>query len=127
MAGSRWVKLDVQYLDNPKISALSQGAVVLHIAMIAYCAAELTDGFVPRSARATLAARASLGTRAARTAHAQLHAQGLLHESDDPENPGCWLHGFLDMNPQAERAVVEAERKSARERQARHRAKRVTP
>jgi len=110
MAGTRWVRLDVQYHTNPKITALVNAhpkAVLLHLAMCAYCGQELTDGFVPDRAGSQLGPRAGLQRLHAIRANIRLLAEvGLV----DLVPGGCMVHDFLVMNPQASRAAVEAER-----------------
>lgn len=127
MAGTRWVRLDTQYLDNPKIRRLPPLARLLHIGYITYCAAELTDGFVAREVRAVVYARCSLGRRSAHTARRALLDAGLIHEVTENGIDGDRVHDFLAMNPQLERSVVEREREANRERQRRWREKHITP
>jgi hypothetical protein len=110
MAGSRWVKLDSDYPDNPKIAPLSHAAFRLHITMIAYCAKELTDGHLSAIATQVCITRASLAHRSRHTVVAELHTAGLLEAC----GTGWVLHDFLDMNPQLERSVVENRRKKWR-------------
>lgn len=107
MAGSRWVKLDSDYPDNPKIHGLSHAAFRLHVTLIAYCAKELTDGHVSTVGARVVTARCSLGRRTVAHVWHELHTAGLIERCDD----GWMLHDFLAMNPQLERSVVDARRK----------------
>jgi hypothetical protein len=111
MAGTRWVKIDISYLRNPKMTALSPGAVMLHLASILYCADHLSDGHIPRHALPELA----LMARLSRTA-VQARADELIKAERWLPSGGDWyLHDFDEMNPQAMRAVVEAQRAKWRE------------
>ena len=107
MAGSRWVKLDTEYPDNPKIYPLSHAAFRLHVTLITYCARELTDGHVTQLGVRVCAQRAHIGGRTVAQLVHQLTCAGLL----EPHADGYMLHDFLDMNPQLERTVVESRRK----------------
>jgi hypothetical protein len=42
-----WVKLDDHFDEHPKIAALSDTALALWVASLAYCNRNLTDGFIP--------------------------------------------------------------------------------
>lgn len=107
VAGSRWVKLDSDYPDNPKIHGLSHAAFRLHVTLIAHCAKELTDGHVSTVAARVCTARAALGRRVVTHVWHELHTAGLI----EPCPNGWMLHDFLTMNPQLERSVVLARRK----------------
>ena len=107
MAGSRWVKLDAEYLENPKIHGLSHAAFRLHVAMITYCARELTDGHISQLGVKTCAVRCQISVNTRISSLSKLVDAGLLEPCDD----GYMLHDFLAMNPQLERSVVEARRK----------------
>lgn len=110
MAGSRWVKLDTDYPDNPKITGLSHAAFRLHVTLIAYCAKELTDGHITAHGAHVCTARATVGRKVVHQTWHELHTAGLIEPCDD----GWMLHDFLAMNPQLERSVVEARRKKWR-------------
>lgn len=43
-----YLNLDDGFPDHPKIDALSDGAFRLHVAGMAYCARNLTDGYIPK-------------------------------------------------------------------------------
>lgn len=117
MAGTRWVKIDIAYLRNPKMTALSSGAVLLHLASILWCADHLSDGHIPRHAMRELALMARLSLAAARA-----RAEELVKAERWLSSGGDWyLHDFDEMNPQALRAAVEQQRREWRERQEKHR------
>lgn len=110
MAGSRWVKLDVDYPTNPKIYPLTNAAFRLHVAMIAHCARELTDGHLTHLDVKLCSHRAHISTTTTTRCMSQLTTAGLI----EPCENGYMLHDFLTMNPQLERTVVEARRKKWR-------------
>lgn len=112
MAGTRWVKLDVDYFTNPKIAIAGREGRDLHLVSICWVGRHLTDGFIPSEVVTDLAHLASTNrTRA--VAHA-VNA-GLWLPTDD----GYVLHDFVTMN--GTRADVEKEREQWRERQRRYR------
>lgn len=96
-----WVKIDDRIFDNPKIAALSDAAKVAYLESIAYCARELTDGFVPDKKAAGYAGRARI-------------AQELVPHLWEPVAAGYLVHDYLKYNPP--RAQVLAEREAARAR-----------
>ena len=107
MAGSRWVKLDSDYPQNPKIHALSNEAFRLHVTLIAYCAKELTDGHVNQVGYQICTSLVPIPRRSGTKVWTELVTAGLLEKHSD----GWTLHDFLDMNPQLERTIVENRRK----------------
>lgn len=118
-AGRGWFKLDADYFDNPKVIGLSTGAIVLHVGLMCHCAQQLNDGAINARMVAHLTRdRLPLGRRSRVTAYDELLDRGLIREVDD----GIELNGWLDMNPQLERSVVEKNRAATRERVRRHRA-----
>lgn len=50
MAGSRWVRLDVDYFDNPKVLAAGRDGRDLHLASICWVGRQLSDGVIPTQA-----------------------------------------------------------------------------
>lgn len=112
MAGHRWFRLDTGYFQNPKIIGLGRPAILLHLALIAYCAEHLTDGYVTADAITSRSgiARIPLGSRS--RARSELIAAGLLEANGE----GWIVHDFLAMNPHLERAAIEAERQRWRDR-----------
>jgi hypothetical protein len=111
MAGTRWVKIDVGYLRNPKISALSPSATLLHLASILWTADQLTDGHIPNHVLPELALMAHLSRSSAATRAGELVKAGVW----DSNGADWYLHDFDVMNPQALRGVVEAQRAKWRE------------
>jgi hypothetical protein len=116
MAGTRWVRLDVDYFGNPKTLAAGRDGRDLHLASICWTARFLTDGRIPASAVASIAAEAGVTRRAADL----VVAAGLW----TPNGDGYVLHDFVEMN--GSRSAVELDRERWRERQRRYRASRVT-
>lgn len=118
MAGTRWVKIDVSYLRNPKIAALTPPAVLLHFASILWTADQLTDGHIPSSSLAELATVARIPRRSIDTRAQELEAGQLW----TPNGGSSWeLHDFEAMNPQAMRAAVEKQRAKWKQWQEAHR------
>lgn len=105
MTGRSWVRLDVGYLTHPRMAPLSDKAVLLHLALVCYCAEHLTDGFVPSTIAArSLSDRIPIGSRS--RIRRRLIDAGLLTECEG----GYMVRDFLQRNPHLERAHVERER-----------------
>lgn len=111
VAGTRWVKIDVSYLRNTKISSLSRDAVLLHLASILWTAEEMKDGAIPRHICRDLAADVGLDRRRIGAKVSELVDAGLW----EPNGEGWHVHDFQTFNKQALRANVEAERKRWRD------------
>ena len=106
MAGTRWVKLDTMYLDNPKIIGLHPQAVLLHLGSILWTAEHLTDGHIPDRAVTALGQKADITPRWVRRRVGSL----VEHHLWLPVEDGWHVHDFEIMNPQATRKKVEAQR-----------------
>jgi len=101
-----WFKLDDGFYDNPKVARAGNSAIGLWVRAATWSAKHLTDGHIPADVMR------SLGTTAQA---AQLEAiRMVVHVNGEYIIPD-----WLDYNPSAEQ--VRAERKAARERQARRR------
>lgn len=112
MAGSRWVRLDVDYFRNPKALAAGREGRLLHLASICWVGSQLTDGVIPAQAVPSLVADAgakSFAIQAVIDAGLWIPNGGSSYE----------LHDYVAMN--GSRADVERERESWRQRQARAR------
>ena len=97
-----WVKLDDRFPDHPKTLSLGDdydSCVTLHIRGLCYCAANLTDGFIP-----------SRVFRGYERECARLVEVGLWDEAEG----GFEIHDYLDYNPSRDDAL--ASRKSHSER-----------
>jgi hypothetical protein len=106
MAGTRWIKLDVSYLRNPKIIGLHPQAVMLHLAGILWTADQLTDGHIPDRCLTDLGHQAHIDLRWVRRRASQL----VEHHLWLPLTDGWHIHDFEIMNPQAMRKKVEEQR-----------------
>lgn len=107
-----WAKLDDRMPWSRKIQPLSDKAFRLYVTGIAWCAAELTDGFISDADVALLPLKRDR-TAAAR----ELVANKLWTRVDG----GYQVHDFLEYNRSAAR--VKQDRKATAARQERHRAK----
>jgi hypothetical protein len=116
MAGSRWVRLDTGYFTNPKITAVDRDSMLMHLASIAWCADQLTDGKVSPGVLPILTAMARVKGPGDRQIE-RLIGAGLYV----PNGEGWVLHDFVEMNRQATREAVEQERRGWAERKARSR------
>lgn len=112
MAGTRWVKIDTSYLRNPKLTAVSPQARLLHLASILWSADQLTDGHIPSRTLAELGQTASIEPTWVPRRVKELVEHGLWHRNGS----GWVIHDFEVMNPQAMRHKVEAQRKIWRDR-----------
>lgn len=101
-----WVKLDDRFARHPKVRAISDKALRLHLEALCYSAIYLTDGHVPASE-----------VNGKRKLADELTKADLWEKA-----PGGWLiHDYLVYNPSREQ--VENERRTAAERMARVREK----
>lgn len=121
MAGTRWVRINLDYLRNPKVREVSSQAVLLHLASILWTADQVKDGYLPGHILSDLAHMARMTTPAATKRADELVKAGLW----DVNDAGWHVHGFDELNGHAMRSAVEAKRSAWRERQQRHRG--VTP
>lgn len=115
MAGYRWVRLDVDYHQNPKVLAAGRNGRDLHLASICWVARYLTDGFVPVDAVPVIATDAGLIGRARPSAVTAVVRAGLWI----PTANGYTLNDFVAMN--GSRKDVDRERELWRARQRRRR------
>lgn len=102
-----WFKVDDGFCFHPKALAAGNSALGLWVRAGSWCGANLTGGQLPRH---------MIGTFGAQKRDAKkLVEAGLWSETED----GYQFNGWDDYQPT--KMQVEAERKAARERQARHR------
>lgn len=106
-----WVKLDDQFFRHPKARIAGRNGRELFLAGLCYCAAQLTDGFIPDAMTRPLLAEAEVPFATV----AVLVAVGLW----EPTEGGHRVHDFLEYQPSADR--VKAEREAARIRKRRQR------
>ena len=118
MAGTRWVRLDVDYFENPKTLGVGRAGRELHLRSICWAQRYLTDGELPAAAVVELTRHAGLSP-ARRAAVEELL---VTHRLWIPTENGYELHDFVSMN--GTRAQAEAERAGWRNRQRASRAAR---
>lgn len=119
MADAPWVAINIDYWRNPKVAEAGFLASSLNLAAIAYCAEQLTDGFVPAGVVRILAApmhgyvwvgedghspspRDVYNSRWSNLAESLVDA-GLWHR-DDIRN-GWWIVNYLDHQPSREEVL----------------------
>lgn len=115
-----WFRIDDKAHSHPKLIKAGNAALGLWLRCGSYAAAHLTDGIVPGVVAELYGTKSQT---------AKLVKAGLWHEHghdcrDDCPNPapGDYVfHNFLDDGRNTSRARHEAERKKARDRQAKHR------
>jgi len=117
MAGQRWVRLDVDYFQNPKIRAVSRDARTLHLASILHAGRYLTDGQIADRSLTDVSQMADITSRWALRRARELEVGGLWIRN----GAGWHLHDFESMNPQAMKEIVERDRAAWRARQTRWR------
>lgn len=113
-----WIRLDDDYMDHPKILALSDGAFRLWHEGIRYCRKLLTDGLVPTAALKLF--RYASGKRLDELTTSHCGSDPLWHKVD----AGYLVHDYLIWNRSKEHEVQD--RAGAKDRAARFRSKRVT-
>lgn len=101
-----WVKLDDQFFSHPKAREAGRDAVLLYLAGLTYCARHLTDGRIPKSAVAVVAAESWAKASSAKV----LATVGFWHEFDDH----YLVHDYLDRNPSREKVLSEREASAKR-------------
>lgn len=98
-----WARIDDRLYDHPKVLAAGTPAMGLWVRCLSYCAAHLTDGFVPESVVFRMVdSRSSLPNR--------LESAGLWHR--DSSRAGWVLHDYLEF--QASRSDVLKQREDRR-------------
>lgn len=113
-----WVRLDDGYPEHPKVDRVGPLAAWLNVCAWAYCARNLTDGFVPEERVARLSAVPKPQQLAERLVEVNLWER---------TNGGFLVHDYLAYNPSREQVLKE--RSDTAQRVAEHRARRngVTP
>lgn len=106
-----WFKVDDKLHSHPKVLGVPLRAMGLWVLAGAWCADQLTDGFVPRAVLPTLAAKT-------------IDAKALVDAGLWIEVEGGWVfHDWLDMQPS--RAATLGRREEERIRKAEARATRA--
>jgi hypothetical protein len=103
-----WAKLDDRIDENPKVLSVSIPARWLYVCGLAYCARNLSDGYIPRAALPRIAG----DLRHLMKLVAELLVAVLWEERSD----GYQVHDWGQYNRPA--ATIKAERERARERMA---------
>lgn len=113
-----WVRLSVTFYTDPRVAKLSPHAELLYVRAIAWCAAERTDGRIPRAALGALGARLPRHARITR----EIVDAGLWnHAGDGWRIPLKTWRRWQRTNEQLDR-----ERAASAKRSARYRAKKIT-
>lgn len=102
-----WVKLDDQFLVNPKVMRAGLQGRALYVAGLCYCAGGLTDGFIPTDVLPKLGILADVKKPGA--AVAKLTEAGLW----ESRAGGYVVHDYLKYQPSAEEVRKERERVAA--------------
>ncbi len=103
-----WLKIDDQYFFNRKVLRAGKDARDLHLASMAHCAGQLSDGAIDRESLGLLGAMAIV--QDAEASAAKLVEVGLW----DIDGEGWQIHDYLDYNPTRE--TVTTRRAEAKER-----------
>ena len=111
MAGTRWVRLDVDYFTNPKCVKVGPSGRQLHLASICWVGQHLTDGHIPGDVVPTLCRLAGVNHKSVD----KLIAAGLWERTEQD----FYVKDYLEMN--TSRADTEREREMWRQRQRRFR------
>lgn len=114
-----WVKLDDRITEHPKVIETGPFGLALFVASIAYCNRNLTDGFVPRSAMATMLPTQwvdlddVIWTAAAHSGHrgedfdCLAFAEVLVDAALFDKAPaGFWIHDYLDYQPSKDEVLA---------------------
>lgn len=110
MSGTQWVRLDVQYLRNPKVRRVSEAGVLLHLAAILYLGGHRIDtGLLPPEALPLVAVDARVPARRVEVVVGELVKAGLWH----PETlgGGYLVHDYDETNGAASEAAAARDRK----------------
>lgn len=97
-----WIKLDDSFITNAKIMQAGIEARALYVAGLCHCGKTLSDGAIPRTMVAKLAALADVADAA--SAVARLVDLELWHVTSD----GYAVHDYLDYNPTRQQAESNA-------------------
>jgi hypothetical protein len=115
-----WFRIDDKAHSHPKLIKAGNAALGLWLRCGAYAAQHLTDGIVP-GVVAELYGTKPQATKLVKAGLWHEHGHSCRHGCPDPAPGDYVFHDFLDDGRNTSRARHEAERKKARERQAKHR------
>lgn len=99
-----WVRLDDLFPEHPKVLKAGAAAAWLHVCGVAYCARNLTDGFIPEAKVTGLADLKRVSSEAKRLVEA-----GLWHKVEG----GYMVHDYLDWQRSADEAKAVSARRAA--------------
>lgn len=103
-----WIKIDDSYFTHRKIVQLTGPAILMDLTGIAYCARELTDGFVAEGAILLVAALAKVP-------EPEKHVGELVRVGRwEKRDGGFFIHDYLDYQPSREDVIQSREIKKAR-------------
>ncbi len=108
-----WLKIDDQYFFNRKVLRAGRDARDLHMASMAYCAGQLSDGAIDPENLPLLGAMAIIPD--AEASAAKLVEVGLW----DIDGEGWQIHDYLDYNPTRETVTTRRAESKERMRQLR--------
>jgi hypothetical protein len=91
-----WIRLDDQFIDHPKILAISDEAFRAYVSGLCYASRYLTDGLLPNAALSKICSK---------RARKVLTEAQLWHDHEE----GIMINDFLEYNPSKE----DTERKRA--------------
>lgn len=93
-----WIKLDDQWMDNPKIVEAGRDGRDMWLASITYCAKHLTDGYFHKNLLPMLAVMAGVDVAKCQQFARTLLDVGLWEARED----SYYVHDYLDYNPSKE-------------------------
>jgi len=115
-----WFRIDDKAHSHPKLIKAGNAALGLWLRCGAYAAQHLTDGIVP-GVVAELYGTKPQATKLVKAGLWHEHGHGCRSGCPDPAPGDYVFHDFLDDGRNTSRARHEAEKKKARDRQAKHR------
>jgi len=115
-----WFRIDDKAHSHPKLIKAGNAAIGLWLRCGAYAAQHLTDGLVP-GVVAELYGTKPQATKLVKAGLWHEHGHDCRHGCPDPAPGDYVFHDFLDDGRNTSRARHEAEKKKARDRQAKHR------
>jgi len=103
---ARWVRIDVDYLSNPKLLRAGTSATLLHLASVLYLGQhDIDDGVLPAQALPVVGAMARV--RNVRRVGQALITQGLWVALDE----GVLVHDYDELNGELSEAARARDRK----------------
>jgi hypothetical protein len=103
-----WIKLDDGFISHPKTLELSHKSIVLHIAGLTYCATQLTNGKIPKTAVPMVLAQA----RVSKSSLDPLLAVGMWRDQGDH----LLIHDYLTYQESRETVLARREKWAGKKR-----------